>query len=149
MMPMRLSSIRRLANAAIAFRGKGHHPGDLLDFELFARPTQALAHDTGLGHHRTGWAAGIHTTRSAASTALAPTPASRTATRSACGILGPGGIVELGLKQALRIVAIRFVEFPAAAEIDAGGGCRRKFFACTACKTYHRRNHDDSHPAIL
>jgi hypothetical protein len=63
--------------------------------------------------------------------------------------LGPGSIVELGLEQALWIVAIRFIEFPAAAEIDAGGRCRSKFFACAAGKTHHRHQYDESHPAIL
>jgi hypothetical protein len=59
------------------------------------------------------------------------------------------GNIGGGQNQALRFVAIRFVEFPMAAEIHARGRPLFELFARTRCNTKHRQGHDDSHPKIL
>src|SRR5450432_4627661 len=75
MMSMPLCRIGRFANAAIAIGNEGHDAGHLLDFELLARPAQALSQRPCRRHHRTTRTARIHATRAAAPATLTATPA--------------------------------------------------------------------------
>jgi hypothetical protein len=145
-MSMTLSRTRGLTNAAVPVGGKGHDTGDLLDVELLAWPAKTFAQDTDRRHDGSAWAADIH-----AGGAAAPTPLSAAASPSAARPtrLARGGAVELGLDQALRIVAIRLVELPASGKIHAGGRRLRKLFGRACRKTNHCQNPDESHAAIL
>jgi hypothetical protein len=53
------------------------------------------------------------------------------------------------LQQALRIIAVDFVERPAAAEIDAGGRHPGELLARARGNTQYRQEHDESHAPIL
>ena len=102
-------STRGLANTVHAVGRKGHYPGDLLDFELLAGPAQAFAQLADRRHGRTCRAAGRHAARAAAvrgHPVLPPPPRVRRI------VLVGGRRVELGLDQALWIVAVRLVELP-------------------------------------
>jgi hypothetical protein len=147
-MSMSSPSIHGLTNAVDAVRRERHDTGDLLDLQLLARPAQTFSQHTDRRHHGTNRAAttGAHTAGTTPPTTLATAPATRTAARAAL----PGGRgIQLGLDQSLWIIAVRFVQFPASAEIHAGGRRLRKLFARTRCETHHRHNHDEPHPAIL
>src|SRR5271170_6971970 len=103
---MTTGPVRRLANAVIAVGSEGHHSGDLFDFELLARPAQPICQDAGRRHDRSGRPAKTRAT----SPAAPPTLAAAVAARSArCGAILARTLVELGLEQALRIVAVRLV----------------------------------------
>lgn len=134
---------RGLTDTIDAVGGKGHHPSNLLDFQLLARPAQAVAESTDRWHDRPERAACAHAAGPGAST----TPP---ATRTTLGSAGRRSRrVELGLNQTLRVVAVRLVELPDSAEIDTGGRCLLELFARASCKTHYCQNHDEPHRPIL
>lgn len=135
---------RRLTNEIEAVGGKGHYSGDLLDFQLLARPAQAIAQRTDRRHHRPA--------RTACAQAAGPGPPAPTSTTRAttrCSTRRRGRRVELSLNQTLGVVAVCCVELPNPAEIYTGGRCLLELFACTRCETHHRQNHYEPHGAIL
>src|SRR5258708_1659172 len=111
---MRFFAFQRLTDHVIAVGCKGDDPADLLDFELLARPPQALGQRAQRGHD--GAAGQPQASRAAPATALA-TPS--TARAAALALIG-SRTVDRDLYQVLGIVAIRLIELPAAAEIHAG-----------------------------
>src|SRR5471030_2739285 len=99
-MPMLLSLVGGLANAAIALGSKGHDAGDLLDFQLLARPAKALPHHTQGGHGRAARTAQIHPAGPATS-AAAPAPGAARSAASGGRVLAGWRRIELGLDQTL------------------------------------------------
>src|SRR6185437_12955271 len=139
-MPMQAAHLR-LANAVIAIRGKGHDAGNLLDLELLARPAQAVAQYADRRHEAAaGSAEIIHVARAAA----AASTAAGTSLRGAALRSRRGG-VGLRLDQALRIVAVRGIEAPAAAEIHARRRRLVELFARTGRETQHGQKQDEAH----
>jgi hypothetical protein len=153
MLSMSFPAAHGLANAINAVRGERHDTGHLLDFELLARPAEAFVQRADWGHRgtaRTTGAHAAHAARAASSAALAaaasPTPAARATTARTTRAAGPR---DRGVDQSLRIIAVRLVELPASAEIDARGRRLRELFARARCETQRRHNHDYTHAAIL
>jgi hypothetical protein len=144
MVPMRLSPVAGLTDAVDSVRGKGDYARHLLDFKLLTGPPQTFAERSHGGHD--GSARTPRIARPAPAAALTAIAATRSARGS--GALS-GGSVELRLDQTLRIVAIRRIEIPAAAEIDAGRWRLLEFLARASGEGHDCQHDDEPHTAIL